>query len=162
MKAKEYLKEASISLSNGLPVCSIILTAKAIEISLRDIFDIPELHRAGLIDLLYFAKDNNVHVPDWDFIQRLRTIRNMCLHGDYVPSIEQARNFLDNAKLLVEKIGEIEVSSSLKRKAYEKFRVDPKYKYKKLRLSDIYLFLGTMFFMVGLNLILLIFLLSHE
>ncbi len=152
----ELLDRADKALKAGLFDAAVILSVKALEIGLREAFGIPELHRAGLIDMMFFGRDHGVRIPFWDELHHYRRLRNYCLHSLYLPSMEEARGAVEFARKALKSFEGLRVPEEVVRKAYLQFRVDPNYKRKMVRRSNWLLFLGTFMFSTGVNTLVLL------
>jgi len=152
----ELLDRADRALKAGLFDAAVILSVKALEIGLREAFGIPELHRAGLIDMMFFGRDHGVRIPFWDELHHYRRLRNYCLHSLYLPSEDEARGAVEFARKALRAFERLSVPENVARKAYLQFRVDPDYKRKMIRRSIWMLFLGTFMFSTGVDALVLL------
>ncbi len=142
----DLLIKAWKALDSGFYEAAIIYAVKALELRLRVVFGIPDFHRAGLVDILYFAKDHGVRIPHWRQLHGLRKLRNSCLHKDFFPSREEAFKAVSFVSEAVKEIENVKVPERVKVKACNLFKADPEYRRKRDRFSNVLLFVGTFIF----------------
>ncbi len=149
------IDRAGESLRFGFYDAAVIYAVKALELKLRDILGLPGFHRAGLIEMLYFARDNGVYLPFWKEIHGLRKLRNRCLHNSGFIGRGEAEKAVLTASEIVDQLGSIVVPEKIRVKARSFFKADPDYRRKLNRFSNLLLFIGTFIFSTGVNMALI-------
>lgn len=143
------LKEAEKLLEHGSTRAAVITAMIAVEKSLRIALGVGDLKQAELLDLMHFAKRENVWLPAWKELKKWRYIRNMCLHAFYTPTRREAEKAIEFARFFTEKAKGMNVAEKVKRKAKKHFRkLEGSYR-KTIMLTDRIFIAGALIFLAG-------------
>ncbi len=143
------LEEAKQLLEQGSTRAAVITAMIAVEKSLRLALGVGGLKQAELLDLMHFAKRENVWLPAWKELKKWRYIRNMCLHSFYIPTREEAREAIEFARFFVDKAKDMNVAEKVKKKAKRVFRrLEGSYR-KTMMLTDRIFIAGAAIFLAG-------------